>query len=251
MKQTYTWEVLYQEIDADRRMRLFTLENHILTIAGKVADEYGFGQQYLFKQGQTWIITHCSIQMQELPQAGDVLVFETWVESNAHMLSVRDFRIYKAKRELIGQAKTTWAVFDLEKREIVNVFDQPAFQGIVDGEVLDMPKMPRIPSLNFQLSTEGCNETSSIHFQLSTINYSSVDYNNHCNSCKYPEFMLDVYKPEWLNKPFRFDIRYVHEMRLGQRIETLAQVEENKVCYQQKDESGRIVCTAQIESLKE
>lgn len=264
MKLRYTWEVLYQEIDADKRMRLVALENHLLIVAGKAADEYGFGQQYLFKQGLTWIITHCSIEMQELPQANDVIVFETWVESNAHMLSTRDFRIYKdtgywdpgweeldekemeAKRILIGKAKTTWAVLDLTKREIVNVFDQQVFQDIVDGEVLDMPR----PSRMIPFNTTTPDAQSTIHTQQSTILYSSVDYNNHCNSCKYPEFMLNVYKPDWLSKPFRFDIRYVHEMKLGQTIETAVKVEEKKVCYQQKDETGRIVCSAQIESLQ-
>lgn len=259
-KIKYTWKVLYQEIDADRRMRLFTLENHILTVAGKVADEYGYGQQYLFKQGLTWIITHCSIEMQELPQANDVIVFETWIESNAHMLSVRNFRIYKdtgywdpgweemneeereARRILIGKAKTTWAVLDLTKREIVNVFNQPAFQDIVDGEVLDMPRPSRMVPFN----TTTSDAQSTIHTQQSTILYSSVDYNNHCNSCKYPEFMLDMYKPEWLSQPFRFDIRYIHEMKLGEIIETTCQIEENQVIYQQKNKSGTLICSAQI-----
>lgn len=259
MKLRYTWNVLYQEIDADRHMRLVALENHLLIVAGKAADEYGYGQQYLAKQGLTWIITHCAIEMQELPQANDVIVFETWVESNAHMLSVRDFRIYKdtgywdpgweeldekemeAKRILIGKAQTTWAVFNLEKREIVNVFDQPAFHDIVDGEVLDMPHPSRMIPFD---------PTPLFPHASTPIHYSSVDYNNHCNSCKYPEFMLDIYKPEWLNKPFRFDIRYAHEIRLGQTIETVAKVEEKKVNYQQKDEFGRIVCSAQIESLE-
>ncbi len=258
MKQKYTWEVLYQEIDADRRMRLFSLENHILTVAGKVADENGFGQQYLFKQGLTWIITNCSIEVHELPKAGEVIVFETWIESNAHMLSVRDFRLYKdtgywnpdldemteeernAKRILIGRAKTTWAVLDLNKREIVNIFDQPVFHDVVDGEVLEMSRPSRMIPFT---------PSSQLPYTSTPIHYSCVDYNNHCNSCKYPEFMLDVYKPEWLDKPFRFDIRYVHEMRLGQTIETVAKVEEKKVIYQQKDETGRIVCSAQIESL--
>ncbi len=273
MKLRFNWEVLYQEIDSDRRMRLFTLENHVLTVAGKAADDGGYGIQYLYPLGLTWIITNCSIEMQELPKAGDHLVFETWIESNAHMLSVRNFRIYKLKdsplstegrnetaslnfklstlnSSLLGRAKTTWAVLDLKKREIVNVFDHPVFQNIVDGEVLDMPKMGRMLPINSPLSTKGRNETASLNSQLSTINYSMIDYNNHLNSCKYPELMLDVYKPDWFNEPFRFDIRYVKEMHLGQTIETMAQIEENKVRFQQKDETGAIVCSAKIEKLQ-
>lgn len=252
-KKLYYWEVLYQEIDSDRRMRLFALENHILSIAGKAADEGGFGQQYLFKQGLTWIITNCSIEMEELPQAGDRLVFETWIESNAHMLSVRDYRIYKViddKQQEIGKAKTTWAILDLEKREIVNIFDQPVFQNIVDGEPIDMPRPSRM--VPFDDNPSGAQSTPTPIFLSSStpINYSSVDYNNHCNSCKYPEFMLDLYKPDWLASSFRFDIRYAQEMRLGQTITTECQYVDNLVRFQQKNESGVIVCSSQIVRLK-
>ena len=248
MKQRYHWEVLYQEIDSDRCMRLFTLENHILTVAGKAADEGGFGIQYLYPLGLTWIITNCSIEMQKIPIAGDKLIFETWIESNAHMLSIRNFRIYKkqeTKNEtqedtLIGRAKTTWAVFDLYKREIVNVFDHSVFQNIVDGEVLNMPKASRmIPTI----------PATQLPYSSIPITYSMIDYNNHLNSCKYPEIMLDVYKPEWLNKPFRFDIRYIKEMKQGQTITTLYQNVDNRISYQQKDDTGATVCTAQIYQL--
>lgn len=268
MKQRYTWEVLYQEIDADKRMRLPALESHLLIVAGKVADEYGYGQRYLNKQNLSWIVTNCSIEMQEMPQAGDILVIETWIESNAHMLSVRDFRLYKdtgywdpdldemdekereKRRILIGRAKTTWAVLDLEKREIFNAFNQSAFDNIVDGEVLDMPKAARMTPITPTPSATD-SPTSFLLDNATHVSYSCVDYNDHCNSCKYPEFMLDVFKPDWLNKPFRFDIRYVREVRRGQMIETIAKVEEKKVSYQQEDEHGHIVCSAQIESLAE
>ena len=146
MKYNYEYEIKYQEVDGRKKLRLFNLENYLLEVAGTVADELGFGIANLHPKGLTWILTRVSVEMYELPTHCERVRFETWIESNAHMLSTRDFRIYiKESKDggwrLIGQCKSVWAVLDLEKREIVNIFDDPMFEGCVDGEVLEMPRV--------------------------------------------------------------------------------------------------------------
>ena len=120
MKYNYEYNVNYQEVDGAKKIRLFNLENYILEVAGLVADELGFGIAKLHPMGLTWILTRVSLEMYELPTHCQNLRFETWIESNAHMLSTRDFRIY-SNDQLIGICKSVWAVLDLEKREIVRV----------------------------------------------------------------------------------------------------------------------------------
>ena len=140
MKYSYEYEIKYQEVDGRKRLRLFNLENYLLEVAGTVADALGFGIAKLHPMGLTWILTRMSIEMSELPTHCEKVRFETWIESNAHMLSTRNFRIYSGER-LIGQVKSVWAVLDLEKREIVNVFNDPMFEGCVDGEVIEMARV--------------------------------------------------------------------------------------------------------------
>ena len=139
MKYRHTITVPYQDVDASRRLRLYAMENYLLNIAGKVADEMGIGIPSLLPMNYTWIITHMNMEMMFLPKHGDVMVVETWIERNAHMLSVRDFRIYQPQADgteiLIGCAKSVWAVLDLTSREIVNIFDHEMFANAVDGEV--------------------------------------------------------------------------------------------------------------------
>jgi acyl-ACP thioesterase len=72
----------------------------------------GIGIPALLPMNYTWIITHVNMEMLYLPKHGEELVFETWIERNAHMLSVRDFRIYNKVQghdndelQLIGCAK--------------------------------------------------------------------------------------------------------------------------------------------------
>ena len=180
MKYNYKYEIKYQEVDGEKKLRLFNLENYLLEVAGTVADELGFGIANLHPRGLTWILTRLSVEMYELPTHCEKVRFETWIESNAHMLSTRDFRIYSGDK-LIGQCKSVWAVLDLEKREIVNIFDDPMFEGCVDGEVIEMNRirMTTIPE-----------PTGIVPHKVV---YSDIDYNGHCNSCRYLQAMTDAY----------------------------------------------------------
>ena len=233
MKYNYEYEIKYQEVDAQKKLRLFNLENYLLEVAGLVADELGFGIRTLHPRGLTWILTRLSVEMFELPTYCQKVRFETWIESNVHMLSTRDFRIYTGDK-LIGQCKSVWAVLDMNKREIVNCFDEPIFEGSVDGEVLEMTRvrMTTIP------------EPTGI--MPHRIVYSDIDYNEHCNSCRYLQAMTDAYLPDYYGKTVRLDINYSKEAMAGEELQTLYLVTGDGVQYQQKNEAGETSCSAKI-----
>lgn len=233
MKYSYEYEIKYQEVDDRKRLRLVNLENYLLEVAGRVADELGFGIAKLHPKGLTWILTRISVVMNELPLPCEKIRIETWIESNAHMLSTRDFRIYHGER-LIGECKSVWAVLDMDKREIVNCFDDPIFEGCVDGEVIDMPRvrMTTIPEPDGRMPH--------------TIVYSDLDYNRHCNSCKYLQAMLDAYLPDYYEKKVRMDINYSKEAMLGETLMTHYLVTDDGVQYQMKNEAGETSCSAKI-----
>ncbi len=236
MKYSYDFEIKYQEVDGEKKIRLFNLENYLLEVAGTVADELGFGIKVLHPRGVTWILTRLSVEMYEMPTHCEKIRIETWIEGNAHMLSTRDFRIYSGEK-LIGQCKSVWAVLDLVKREIVNIFDDPIFEGCVDGEVLDMQRvrMTTIPE------PTGCAPHKVV--------YSDIDYNGHCNSCRYLQAMTDAYLPDYYGKKVRLDINYSKEAMLGETLQTYYLVTEDGVQYQQKNEAGETSCSAKISVL--
>lgn len=239
MKYQYEYEIKYQEVDFNRRLRLYILENYLLETAGKVADELGFGIKYLFPQGLTWILTRLSVEMTYFPTHGETMVFETWIEQNAHAISTRDFRIFLKQEDgtlqPIGVCKSQWAVLSLDKREIVNIFDREVFQNHVDGEILEMARPAR---------TAAIQEPTGI--VPHTVQYSDVDYNKHCNSCKYLENMLNAYRPDWAGKQVRLDIAYHHEVKLGLPLDTWYLVQDDGVVYNQRNQEGVTACTAKV-----
>ena len=233
MKYNYNFEIKYQEVDGQRKLRLFNLETYLLEVAGLVADELGFGIRALHPMGLTWILTRLSVEMYELPTHCERVRFETWIESNAHMLSTRNFRIYSGEK-LIGQCKSVWAVLDLEKREIVNCFDLPIFANSIDGEVIEMPRvrMTTIPE-----------PTGSMPHKIV---YSDIDYNGHCNSCRYLQAMTDAYLPDYYGKKIRLDINYSKEAMLGEEMQIYYLVTNDGVQYQMKNKAGETSCSAKI-----
>ena len=233
MKYSYSYEIKYQEVDVQKKLRLYNLENYLLEVAGAMADQLGFGIQALHPIGLTWILTRLSVEMYELPTYCQKVRFETWLESNVHMLSTRNYRIYSGDK-LIGQCKSVWAVLDMEKREIVNCFDNPIFEGSVDGEVIDLPRvrMTTIPE------PTGCVPHKVV--------YSDIDYNGHCNSCRYLQAMTDAYLPDYYGKKVRLDINYSKEAMPGETLQTNYLITEDGVQYQQKNENGETSCSAKI-----
>ena len=233
MKYNYEYEIKYQEVDGNKKLRLFNLENYLLEVAGTVADQLGFGIAQLHPKGLTWILTRLSLEMYELPTHCEKVRFETWIESNAHMLSTRNFRIYSGDK-LIGQCKSVWAVLDLQKREIVNIFDDPIFADSVDGDVIEMARV-RMTTLP---EPTGC--------MPHKIVYSDIDYNGHCNSCRYLQAMMDAYLPDYYGKKIRLDINYSKEVMLGDELQTYYLVAAEGVQYQQKNQNGETSCSAKI-----
>ena len=233
MKYNYEYEIKYQEVDGKKKLRLFNLENYLLEVAGTVADQLGFGIAQLHPKGLTWILTRLSLEMYELPTHCEKVRFETWIESNAHMLSTRNFRIYGGDK-LIGQCKSVWAVLDLQKREIVNIFDDPIFADSVDGDVIEMARV-RMTTLP---EPTGC--------MPHKIVYSDIDYNGHCNSCRYLQAMMDAYLPNYYGKKIRLDINYSKEVMLGDELQTYYLVAADGVQYQQKNQNGETSCSAKI-----
>lgn len=253
MKYRYNYIVPYQDVDATRRLRLYTMENYLLNVAGKVADEMGFGIPVLLPMNYTWIITHLNMEIMFLPKHGEEMIIETWIERNAHMLSVRDFRIYQPQADgterLIGCAKSVWAVLDLTSREIVNIFDMPMFEDSVDGEVLNMARAPRLRPIQLD-DLEDDSEALYAGEVLHEIQYSDVDYNRHCNSCKYLEWMLNTQRAYDNQKPFRLDINYVKELYQGDKMYTRFLKTQDAVQYQQVDENGVTCCSAKISKIE-
>lgn len=212
------------------------------------ANALGLGTERILEVYNTaWVLTRLSIEMEYLPQYQDEMVVETWIEGNAHMLSIRNFRVYLIKNEheyKIGEGTSVWTLLNLDSRQVdVKAFADPVWDGVIDGEKVNLSRAPRMGRIE--------EPTSYIEH---TIRYSDLDFNNHCNSAKYLQFMLNADDRLTGIYPIRLDINYAKEVHKGDttHIDVLAIKEEDtlkKLQYCLLTPNDEISCTALISTL--
>ncbi|MBR1808252.1 MAG: hypothetical protein IJ776_02565 [Paludibacteraceae bacterium] len=267
-KLDYT--IQYQDLDQNYRLRLYTLENYLLNSAGIVADRGGFGMRYLIKQDCTWVLTNLSVEISYLPTVDEVLTIETWVEQNIHMLSVRNYRLY-VNGTLVGKVKSVWAIINVNDRTVQSIFEQPAFHDIATGETVSIARAPRFitfsqeervisGSLAGDCRVIEQSPSQPIGLWKHTVQYSDIDYNGHCNSCKYLEFMLNACEPVELKKglsatvegisesshSLRIDIKYAKEIRRGEQVDIFYKARTEEIDYEIRTAEGEVSCQARI-----
>ncbi len=253
------YTIQYQDLDQNYRLRLYTLENYLLNSAGVIADQGGFGMRYLITQNCTWVLTNLSLEISYLPTVDEVLTVETWVEKNVHMLSMRNYRLYVNGR-LIGLVKSVWAIISIIDRTAQNLFDRPPFLGIDHEETVEVAKAPRFNTLSpeqRQLLTDG------VGHMPHRVVYSDIDYNGHCNSCKYLELMLNACEPVALKRQLpktveeaeqaalnheglRIDIKYAKEICRDDNVDVFFLQHDNQIDYEIRTAEGDISCQARI-----
>ncbi len=235
LKFQYDYPIQYQEVDGARYLRLYTLENYLLNSAGLAADTLGIGSQWLTPQDMTWVLTNITLDIDRLPQANQTLTVETWVEDFAHMLSPRNYALY-VDGEKAGQVRTVWAVISLLDRTIQNIFDYPEFETIERGEKIAIPRIRYGKPLE---EADGTWEH--------TIEYSDIDYNQHCNSCKYLEFMLNAHQPAFLGEPMIVDLKYAKELHKGDEIcVNYKMVDEQTIRYEIRAKEDNSLCVSAL-----
>lgn len=238
MKYFYEYPIQKSDVDASRHIRLCDLERYLLETAGTSADRLGLGTNRLLEiYNTTWVLTRLSIMMDYLPTYDDTLVVETWIEGNAHMLSMRNFRLYVKKDEgnlLIGKCSSIWTLINLESRQVdIAAFKDSAWDNAIDGERLDLPRAPRLGKID---------EPTSV--MPHTIRYSDLDFNNHCNSVKYLQFMLNACDALTGIFPIRLDMNYAKEVHKGEPTTICVLQSEKQVQYCMLNENDEISCTA-------
>lgn len=239
----YRHVIQYYEVDVYNQLRLNMMENFLLNAAGLAANDENIGLDRFYPQHISWVLTHFTIELNYIPLQGDTVIVTTWIERNVHTFSFRNYRIGVVKKGsttpiTIGEACSTWVLMDLIDRKLVNMFADADFSALETGESVSIEKTKRLKPMAEQPDIE----------IKRTIAYSDLDYNGHCNSCKYLEIFLDTY-PDFLQglKCFRIDMVYTKEVRLGENTTVrFTKESDDMLRFQMNTEAGLDACNALI-----
>lgn len=229
------------DVDFSGHLTIPMLGNHLLNCAGFHADARGFGITRLNEEECTWVLSRVALEFDDLPSEYQHFTVSTWVENVMRMFTARNFEVRDQLGKVIGNARTIWAMINLQTRKPMDLLS------INDGSLVDWIETER------ECPIEGPTRikvTSNVPADTITIRFCDIDINGHLNSMRYIEHILNLFTLDHFrrHKVRRFEIAYIAECLFGDRVSFYMDNDENGT-YQiemRKEGSGEIVCRSKI-----
>ena len=175
------------EDDYTGRLSWGTLGKHILACAEKHAAARHFDRINHDGHRCLWVLSRIAFEMKFWPKLGETYNISTWVRNYYRYFTDRCFDIRDAQGNVIGYVFTIWAMIDEVTRKPImlqTLFNQ-TFDPFIESErICDVSPFSRIRI--------DCKET---HFTRQAY-YSDIDENDHVNSIRYIEYILDTFPKE-------------------------------------------------------
>ncbi len=117
-----TFQVRAYETDPNGELTLPFLVNYFQEVAWNSSAENGASTHKLHDMGLAWVLYRMQIEIDRLPRYAEEIEVQTWPSGRERVYVFRDFRIMAGGEE-IARAKSTWLVFNLERRRLSPVPD--------------------------------------------------------------------------------------------------------------------------------
>lgn len=204
----YPFKVLPFEVDFRQKLKLPHLTNYILNSAGYHAESLGFGLKDIKGKNRSWVLSRLAIEINRYPRNDEKIRVRTWVERVMKTFSFRSFAFLSHDgTEVLGYARSIWAMIDIENRRPTDL-TSVILPEMVGGNPCPIERAGKIPPADVEV------------FNTFTVNYSDVDFNQHLNSSKYIEHIIDSFTLFKFSKRDikRFEIEYINECLFGDKI---------------------------------
>lgn len=210
-KSYFSHEVEPQDVDFTLRAKAPSLIMAALNAAGRDAHVKGFGVDELGTENRTWVLARMAIELDRRPLQYTPYRVETWISGYNRALSTRNFRLLDESGEAFARIVSQWAMLDIERRTSV---DLSLLAAAHDRFVVDAPSPIDPPCRLRPLAGEAA--ATEEH----RVRYGDIDFNRHVNTIRYIEMIFDCLPVEALaaDRPFRFDIHFLHESTLGETL---------------------------------
>lgn len=206
--KTYSFKIQPQSVDFQFKATLGAVVDILLTTAGYNADDNGFGIRNLNKIDSSWVLLRFAVEMNHFPEQYETIHVETWIEDVGRASTTRNFRITNDKNEVIGHARSVWAMLDMQTRRAKDLLALDGIHKFASGIKGEIESPAKIPAVEGELID---------NFK---VKYSDIDINQHVNSVRYIDwvsdcFSLDTYRTKSIK---RFEINFMNEMLFGDEV---------------------------------
>lgn len=234
----YRYRIEPREVDFTRRATIVAIGDHILHAAGEDADKNGFGIRDLNHDNTSWVLSRIAVEMERFPQQYEQFEIETWVEEINRLMTTRNFILKDHQENVIGKASTYWSKIDLTTRLPLDLRSDPQYASYVNPIPSPIKKPAKIVVNN------------SVLVSRRKVVYSDIDFNQHANSMKYIQWMLDELPLEYFSglKFKRLDINFVHEAKYSDNVDIFIDRADDLhvVQFEVKRDDGVALCRATL-----
>lgn len=197
------------ECNPQQRMPITLLINRVIEVATLHANVLGIGYADLRPYNQTWVLSRVAVEMRRYPGVNEHYTVTTYISSINRLFSERDFEITDGQGEIIGYARTVWAVLDVDTRAAGDISRMAWVASLIPCRACPVEKPSRLTPLKEY-------RHSSYRFT-----YCDLDFNRHVNSSRYIELLLNQWSLEFhdRNRLTRFEIAYLREAYYDEEVE--------------------------------
>ena len=215
-----------------------SLFNILIEAAWAHAQIMDWGYESLKSNNLLWVLSRMYFQIEKYPDWQDQITLSTWSAGTDGIYAYREYILENEKGEVLLRASSAWLILDMETRKIFRLSEfRATFPKLIEPNACRNPK--RIKP-----------DTHPEDLKYFPVLFSELDINQHFNSVKYVERVLDDFGIDFLNayEPAELEVNYLREGQAGDRIAvTSTQLSESVYlnCLV-RESDGADLCVLQI-----
>lgn len=185
-----------------------SLFHTMLEAAWAHAQIMDWGYDDLKNNNLFWVLSRFYVQVEKYPAWQDKITLNTWSAGTDGMYAYREFILEDAEGKTLLRASSAWLILDLDSHKIFRLSDYKAtFPKLTDPNACRNPKRIKPDKHEEKLN-------------FSPVLFSDLDINQHFNSVKYVERVLDDFGIDFLvgHEPAELEVNYLKEGQAGDRV---------------------------------
>lgn len=232
-KLQLAWSVPLSHCDDTGRLSTQGALSEFMDIAALHAEQLGIGGEAMAKQNLFWLTVRNRICIHARPAMQQTVTVETWPGSAEGLRSERYYTM-KCGQTLLIEAKTQWAVFDLQKKCVVPVESIfPSELTLLEDRVCEgaYAALREIPE------EEVCRYT---------VRSVDLDIGQHMNNVSYIWMLLGTLSSTQLHDVCEMQTHYRRPCLEGETLSIRRRETEDGWCFAAVKQTGETALTARV-----
>ncbi|MBC8005287.1 MAG: hypothetical protein H7X84_07415 [Verrucomicrobia bacterium] len=185
-----------------------SLFNILIEAAWAHAQVMDWGYDSLKNNNLFWVLSRMYFQVEKYPSWQDEITLSTWSAGTDGMYAYREYIVENEKGNVLLKASSAWLILDMESHKIFRLSEyRSTFPKRIDNNACRNPKRIK----------PGVHPENMVFYPVL---FSDLDINQHFNSVKYVERVLDDFGIDYLNnhEPAELEVNYLKEGQAGDSI---------------------------------